>query len=488
MMAKSFTATSPEGTGLPRRRVLLVSYHFPPVGGAGVQRAAKLVKYLRRYGWDATVLAASNPSVPVLDHSLLADVPSDMLVARARTWEPGYAFKQSLTTAAPAAGAAAGAGTSAASARLRSALRALAGLALQPDPQILWAPSGLQAGALLLELLPHNAIMATGPSYSNLLLGAWLKELSGLPLLLDFRDEWDLSARYLENHARDRFSRSIQGRMQRWVLRRADAIVATTRASARSLADNAREAGSGAIVSCVYNGFDRTDLERLAASPDIPPPAEGAFRLVYTGTLWNLADVRPLVEAVEILAARDPRALACLDLALVGRKTPEQQALVERLARRPCKLHVQGYCEHAGALAWMASADALCVLLSEGQGAERVVPAKLFEYMAMRKEILAVLPDGEAADLVRWCGAGANYLPSDTAGIARCLADRLAGARVTPSATASIDRFSREVLCGQVAALLDRISAGRAGARPARDDGPDLTPDSAPADSSSPAN
>src|SRR5688500_4867175 len=76
------------------KRVLLISYAFPPVGGAGVQRATKFTKYLGQFGWQPTVLTVANPSVPVLDRSLEADLPSDVPVVRARSWEPGYGVKR----------------------------------------------------------------------------------------------------------------------------------------------------------------------------------------------------------------------------------------------------------------------------------------------------------------------------------------------------------------------------------------------------------
>ena len=72
-------------TSQRRKRLLLVAYNFPPVGGAGVQRPVKWAKYLGSFGWDVTVLTTLNPSVPVRDESLLADLPRDVEVVRART-------------------------------------------------------------------------------------------------------------------------------------------------------------------------------------------------------------------------------------------------------------------------------------------------------------------------------------------------------------------------------------------------------------------
>ncbi len=121
-------------------RALLVSYGFPPVGGAGVQRMVKLVKYLPAHGVTPTVLTVANPSVPVVDHSLDADLPSDLRVLRARTFEPGYAVKQAAWTAT------AQKGTSIA-ATLKRRLTGVARQLLVPDPQSLCGSRPRQARA-----------------------------------------------------------------------------------------------------------------------------------------------------------------------------------------------------------------------------------------------------------------------------------------------------------------------------------------------------
>ncbi|MDF1744198.1 MAG: hypothetical protein P1V19_10945, partial [Gimesia sp.] len=139
------------GQNPARKRLLLISYHFPPVGGAGVQRPVKFVKYLRQFGWDVSVLMAANPSVPVFDNSLLDDIPEDTHLVKARTWEPDYALKKNMATQkqtdhstsllAPV------------KSTCRKVIKAGAGLLLQPDAQILWYPNALKAGKRLLKNL-----------------------------------------------------------------------------------------------------------------------------------------------------------------------------------------------------------------------------------------------------------------------------------------------------------------------------------------------
>ena len=165
-------ATGPDGAG--RRRVLLISYPFPPVGGAGVQRGTKFVKYLPRHGWDVSVLTVANPSVPVYDESLQADVPAGTVVRRARSWEPGYALKASVS-----AGRGARTGSGLVRRLAVGSFRRLANALLQPDPQILWFPDAVAEGARLLRAVRHDAVLATGPPFSTFLIGAALARRGG---------------------------------------------------------------------------------------------------------------------------------------------------------------------------------------------------------------------------------------------------------------------------------------------------------------------
>lgn len=404
----------------PSRRLLLVAYAFPPVGGAGVQRPLKWVKYLHRAGWHVTVLTPENPSVPVIDASLLDEVPQETAFLRPRTWEPDYRFKQQLEQSSPGRAvpgtvrhAIERSGTPSATARgvWKRWLRAAASLVLQPDPQILWYRNAVRSATAHLRATAHDAILVTAPPYSSFLIGAALKRRCGLPLVLDYRDEWDLSSRYLENAQRDGVSRFVQERMQRAVLRQADAVVATTQASVRRLQERLDQIGHEARTACIYNGYDADDFERSPAFPKagLPGekpgfqkrPASETFRIVYTGTLWNLTTIAPLVTALEHLHRQSPELAARVELVCVGRKTPEQLALLDRLNSTSCRCVNVDYCDHATAIGWLQSADALCLLLSDVPGADRVVPAKLFEYLASRQQVLALMPDGEAAQIVR---------------------------------------------------------------------------------------
>lgn len=444
---------SPAEPGAPRR-LLLISYHFPPVGGAGVQRPLKFVRYLAELGWQTTVLTAANPSVPVFDESLCDEIPDGTQIVRARTLEPAYARKAGLQTA--------DCGRRSLLARLkqscRRCVRETIRLVLQPDPQMLWHPAAKRAAVRVLREQPHDAILATAPPYSNLLLGRALGRKFHLPLVLDYRDEWDLSSRYLENSHKDPLSHCIQQWMQKRVLRQADAVIATTHDSTDRLQSRLDQAGGRGRTLCIRNGFDPGDLQ---SRETVPPPPAGRIRIVYTGTLWNLTSVEPLTRAVESLGSEQPGLLARFEFVFVGRKTPEQQALLDRIAARGCVVRCEDYCPHGQALAWMHSADALCLLLSDVEGAGRVIPAKLFEYLGIPRPILAIVPEGETARIVRSFGQQ-QFAPADHAGLARWLTDRAQAGpdRVpVPRDETLLLPFTRRHQAAQLAELLDDLAA-----------------------------
>ncbi len=438
--------------GVAVKRVLLIAYAFPPVGGAGVQRATKFVKYLPLAGWSPSVLTVANPSVPVTDESLGADVPGSTIIRRARTWEPSYALKSVVSAGSDRPDR----GRLGLRRAAKGLARRLANLLLQPDAQVLWMPGAIREGEALLREIPHAAIVATAPPFSSFLVGATLSRRTGVPLVLDYRDEWDLSGAHLENRRPDPLSRSLQVRMQARAIRAAKALVATTRASARTLESLRAGAGGEARVTWIYNGFDPDDFP-----PDTPRPEPGGrYRLAYVGTLWNLTSAAPLVAAVRELARSRPDLVSDLELVFAGRRTGPQQQLLDGLDDLPCRVVEHPYVGHREAIDLLRSADGLCLLLADVPGAGRVVPAKLFEYMAARRPILAIAPRGEVWELLEGHPSGYPADPGDIMGIAGWLAQEIRRRREGgPPDPGDWDcsRYDRSNQARQLADLLDSI-------------------------------
>jgi glycosyltransferase involved in cell wall biosynthesis len=434
------------------RRVLVVTYTFPPVGGAGVQRIAKFVKYLPKHGWMPTVLTVENPSVPVFDESLAADIPADVPVVRTRSWEPSYSFKKSVAT-----GDASKKSSMLGSVKnlLRTTARSTASLLLQPDFQVLWYPNAVAKGKSILKTTPHDVIFVTAPPFSAFLIGRTLAKHAKLPLLIDYRDEWTISNDYLENKNLGAISRAIQTRQENRVLRSAHGVMATTQASAESIRGRCREAGAKADVGCIYNGFDADDFHNIPEAPR----DRSRLRIVYTGTLWNLTSIAPLVEAIKRLEASDPSLVGNIEVVLVGRKVGGQLDCVAELKRTGCHVVEHDYMDHKAALEILCSTDIACLLLTDVPGAERVVPAKLFEYVASKRAILGITPKGETWELLKSVSRAVLFEPSDVAGIAGWIKSAVQDRSMLSRDNDSADQtgFDRDSQAKQLAQMLDKM-------------------------------
>ena len=438
----------------PDRNVLFICYSFPPVGGAGVQRSVKFVKYLPNEGWRPIVLTVQNPSVPVLDNTLFKDIPTGTQVLRSKTWEPSYRSKASFSTSVKKNNS-----------FLSRWLKSVVLQWIQPDLQVLWNRSAYRTAVNALTQQKISAIYVSGPPFSSFLIGCKLKKRSGLPLVLDFRDEWSLSAKYLENQSRQYRTMSRQMRLFEETIKQADAIVATTQASADELRRCCLRVHAKASVECIYNGYDPSDFVELTEDKH----DNQMYRLVYTGTLWRLTDISPLVKAIELWSRREPLLAKKLELILIGRRTPEQDSIVDRLEQTPITMRRIDYTPHDRSLQWAKNADGLLLLLAQESGAERVVPAKLFEYLALQLPILGIVPNGESKQLLDRCTKATAIHPNDSAEIENWLSNAIASkqpirskrielhsGQLTAFAT-ELQWCSRQFLTRQLAKTLDRI-------------------------------
>ena len=433
-----------------QKRVFLIAYAFPPVGGAAVQRSAKFAKFLNEFGWSLTVLTVANPSVPVFDESLLKDIPECVEVIKAKTLEPGYAAKNAVSDSAGSSNRLNFKGI------LKKIIRSCVNLLLQPDPQILWLPDAYRQAKEVLKKRQCDVILATAPPFSSFLLGVMLAKATGIPLILDYRDEWDISNSVWENKGAGRVSLYIQNKIQNFVLARASAVIATTPLSVGRLRSKTQLIHSEASLHCIYNGYDPTDFN--SDQVVMPTKKAGRYMLSYTGTLWNLTSIEPLVRAIIKLSECHPELAALLELRITGRRTAKQDDLLRILEGNAVTLNLSDYLPHNEAVGLMKSSDGLCLLLSDYEFAGRVVPAKIFEYMAAKKTIFAITPQGEIWNLLKDYPSTYCIEPQNVNLLVDSLKNELSRFRegaITDYSEYDSSKFSRKTLAGHLSEVMN---------------------------------
>ena len=410
-------------------RVLVLAYFFPPLGGAGVQRPTKFVKYLPRAGWTPVVVTTRARWYPARDESLAADIPSGTRVIQARE----LVLLRSL------------------SAQLeRFLLAPLARLLRWPDEMLGWVPGATLDALHEIRRERPDAIFTTSAPYSAHLVGLLVHHRTGIPWVADFRDEWTENP---EAGRQPRLYRAASRLLERLVVRHATRVTVTT--------DDARLAG-GAVAdskrTTITNGVDPDDM---AGAGDRGSRGD-RLRLAFVGTLYGGRDCAPVFAALRRLAERGAVDAERVEFRVVGNVW-----LSEPPDAGPVAVVQTGYVDHPRAVREMAEADVLVVYLPSES---RAIVGKLFEYLAAGTPVLTVAHRHNAgARLAAEFGSGPVVEPDDAAGIELALEDLyrrwLAGSLHSGEEerrAQALRRFSRERLTRDLARVLEEaVSSGR---------------------------
>jgi len=407
-----------------RRRVLVLAYYFPPVGGAGVQRTLKFVKHLAALGWDATVVSTRSRAYGARDASLLAEVPATTVVIR--------------TMALPLA-------RYLAFALHRLRLQRLRAFVLWPDGGLGWMPFAFFAALRAVRRDRPEVVFSSSAPYGSHLVALLVSRLTRLPWVADFRDEWTANPHLI---GQSRLLARLSERAERAITRRATKVVVA--ASYFRLAglvdDDPRRVE-------IVNGVDETDLP----AEDAPGPPADRFVLAHVGTLYDLQDPSSALRALASLAASGAVDGSQVEVRLVG------NVWVPNFEPPPgVRVETTGYVEHARAITEMHAATALLLYVP----AVSLAPSgKLFEYLASGRPLLCLTrPDNVASLLVKEWEAGVVADPHDEEAIEEALLElwrrwREDGLPDQAQVRArTLEQYSRRATAVRLAGVLDEAS------------------------------
>lgn len=370
---------------------------FPPMGGGGVYRPLSFVRYLPASGWRVTVIAPRGDAFWIRDESLLAAIPADTRIVRTETFS-GQALMRRTR-----------AGAQTRSSRHFGALRRIASTVAIPDSYIGWYPFAVRAAMRESSTQKFDALYSTSPPESAHLIAATVQRRTGLPWVADFRDPW------MNLHLLDVPSRAhaaLHRKLERAVCRRASVVV-TTQWSEALLS----RACPGARVTRLPNGFDGADM---AAVAELAPPRTGPLRIMHAGMLTQRRSATPFLEALRAFLDRRPDARGAIEVEFAGAREDENDRALDRLGLGGCVRFVDTV-PHLEALRRERSAHVLLLIKHADPRYNGLVPGKLYEYIGLRRPILALAPAGEARDLVESLRRGETAGPEDVAGIGRAI-------------------------------------------------------------------
>jgi len=388
---------------MAKKKVLIIAYYFPPLGGAGIQRSLKFVKYLPEFGWEPVILTVKKISYPAWDETLLQEIPNDAKIWRSGSLDPQrlvYLFSK-LSDLIPAKQKS-GSGNQSA-----DRLRFLKWFFI-PDSKIGWFPLALGKGMRIVWKEKIDLIFSTSPPVTSHLLGYCLSRLSNKPLIVDFRDPWDLINQDYPSTLHKRVSQVLKRR----ILNRSKGFTAVN----RQIADELLKEYPGLKSEIISNGFDSADFEGLN------PKVSDKFEIVYVGTFNRLHDPRPFLQAYsELLRGRQDFAQRTHFIRVGQVLDWDWNALLKENNLEKWVASID-YLPHRESLKYLLTATVLLLTTGGKKSSPFITTGKIFEYLAAGKPILAIVPqNGAAAQLLRENNSAIIVNPDDKDGIKRAL-------------------------------------------------------------------
>jgi glycosyltransferase involved in cell wall biosynthesis len=421
-------------------KVLIVTYYWPPSGGAGVQRWLKFSKYLPDFGWEPIILTVDPEfaAYPVTDFSLEADLSSSVKIYSTPAINYFRIYKKDKSKI-PTAGFA----NSVDNSFKGKILRFIRGNFFLPDPRKGWNKYAFKKACQLIETEGIRNIITTSPPHSTQLIGLKIKKkYPALNWIADLRDPWT-DIYYYKQFYPTFITRWIDLRYEKNVLRNADKII-TVGASLKNLF-SMKVMGVESKTEVITNGFDEDDFSGNRADN----PAR--FTVTYVGTLSDIYPVEGFLNALKIFKEKRNEIL----LRFIGTVSKNQRDLIQSKSGDSI-LEFIPYVDHSEAIKFMLHSTVLLLIIPDHQSRKSILTGKLFEYLASGKPIICIGPvDGDAAVIISNTGHGITFSYNDSKGISEYLSSLISDNSI--SEKMSPRSFSRRELTKKIISMLSDL-------------------------------
>jgi hypothetical protein len=384
------------------KKVLIISYYFPPSGGPGVQRVLKFVKYLPQFGWQPVVLTVKDADFPARDESLMQEIPPDVKVYRSDIFEP-YDLYRKLTgrkksSAIDVDNIVKGKKKSL-SERIAEFIRATVFI---PDARRFWLKHAVKLGKEIIDSEKPDVIFSSAPPYTCALIAMKLKKYAkkknlNIPWMSDFRDAW---TGYLTSPDRWLIPSMIDKRYERITLHKADAVTMVASGVKDDFDNKYPEVSKNKQYFLLRNGFDVDDYKDIKYDGT----KNDKFTIVYTGSMYGIRNPYFLLDTISGLVNEKLIDKTKIEFIFVGRLGKEIHDYIDASPLKDNVIRI-AYVPHSESIKYLMKADIMLLLIDENKYSKMILSGKVFEYVGTAgitgKPILAIAPEGEAADLIR---------------------------------------------------------------------------------------
>lgn len=426
------------------KKILIISYYWPPAGGPGVQRWLKFVKYLPDFGWKPTVFIPENPSYPIVDDTLEKNVSKDLKIIKTKIWEPyqiaeffgkdNKKFKAGQFDVGK-------------NQSLKSRLSIwVRGNFFIPDARVFWVNPSVNYLKKYLKENHFDALVTTGPPHSVHLIGLNLKkEFPNLKWIADFRDPWT-EISYYQHLKLTKFADQKHRNLEQKVFENADITLATSYTDAENFKKK------GANAACITNGFD-VDNQELGTENSEPSTQ---FTLSYIGVLEQLRNPEVLWRVLNDLIKENEDFRKNFQLKFVGRI---DDRILDKITSSELNNSVKnlGYLPHSEANLEMQNSDLLLITNFPEDKSKGIIPGKIFEYLATKNQIISFGPkDSDVKRILEETHAGKHFSYDDYESLKAFILEKFNDWKTgsLSSNTENIEQFSRRNLTKKLAEIL----------------------------------
>lgn len=389
-----------------RKKVLIITYYWPPAGGPGVQRWLKFVKYLPDFDIQPIVYIPENASYPIIDEALHSDVKPDTEILTHPIKEP-YKIAQILSkksTKSISSGIIPEKRKQSLSEQLLLFVR---GNFFIPDARIGWVKPSVEFLSEYLDKNPIDVMITTGPPHSLHLIGKQLKEKFDIPWIADFRDPWTTIGYHKKLKLTAAAAKKHQ-KLEKEILTKADRILVTSPSTKKDF-----EKSTTKPIHLITNGYDIEHIEKK--------PLDKKFTIAHIGSLLSDRNPRVLWKALAELIKNNPDFKRDFELKLAGKISSQILHALDEFKLTPYVKNM-GYIAHQQAIVEQRTAQVLLLLEIDSEETRAIIPGKLFEYMAAERPILAIGPEkSDVENLLKQTNTGQYFCYDEKDKISDCI-------------------------------------------------------------------